>query len=347
MAQILCNKSGILFNCEFLPSSTALHSGEISHPFFAIPQKKLISLAGDWAAGRFTIEQSYLLYLSLLDSTDLIDWRSQAEFTSRTPAILSSNMESLIRIIGKINLITHPSFSLPKFVISHSTRDLSNSHHWIEIWHENYNDWMQSQRDSRAQAEYRAKVETREAALDRLIRKSYAANPESMGKVLAEWAAVVGEFPESTTESPFTHRQIPLSEYWKQIIRAAHDEDKLWRFPRSDIVELQDYCHERIQNSGIRGHMLFKLLREGLENYDTYAGLANFEITRGNTPFKILNEGESHYNAAIQTLISEAPTSEPKRESYASQFAYIQAKMKWQIAQKRAKVSFSTSSPTS
>ena len=127
----------------------------------------------------------------------------------------------------------------------------------------------------------------------------------------------------------------------------SDDVVKLWRFPRSDILELQDYCHERIQNSGIRGHLLFKLLREGLANYDTYAGLANFEITRGSTPFKILDENESQYNATIQTLISEAPVSEPKRESYASNFAYIQAKMKWQIAQKRINLTVSNSSNSS
>lgn len=332
MAQILCNKSGILFDCQFLPFS--LSGGELSHPFFSIPQKSLLNLTRSWASGQLSIEQSYLLYLSLLDSTDLIEWSSQTEFTSRTPAILSSNMESLIHCIGKINLITHPSFKLPRFHITRDTRTLANSHHWIEIWTDNCNDWVQSQKNVREREALQAKIEIRESALNRVIRSAYASDPARLGAYLAEWASLVGEFPAFEISHPISRKPIACDDYWKSIIRCAHDEDKLWRFPRSDIVELQEHCHEYIRNEDIRGHTLFKVLSQGLLKYDTYAGLSNFEIySDRNTPFRVVDEsaGESVYQATLQTIANDAPIDEPKLESYASKFAWMKAHMQWKI----------------
>lgn len=332
MAQILCNKSGILFNCEFLPLT--LHSRELSHPLFSVPQKKLLSLTGEWARGRLKLEESYLLYLSLLNSTDLIEWRDHATFTEKTPGILAANMESLIQCIGKINLINHPSFKLPKFIIHRDTASLTGSHHWIEIWLDNCNDWVSSQRDQRKREEIKARLEMRENALDRVIRSAYASDPKKTSALIAEWASIVAQFPSSTTPHPITKRPVPLAEYWKDIIRAAHDEDKLWRFPRTDIIELLEHCEEYIQNEGIRGHALFSLLRNGLKLYDTYAGLSNFEITRNpsSPTFTVISGEEETYVAAVQTMIDAAPSHEPKRESYASHFAWLKDHMKWKIA---------------
>lgn len=333
MAQILCNKSGILFNCEFLPLT--LHGREISHPLFAVPQKKLISLAGEWARGRLKIEESYLLYLALFNSTDLIEWRDHATFTEKTPAILAANMESLLQCIGKINLITSSSFRLPKFIIHRDTASLTGSHHWIETWIDGCNDWISSQKDSRKREEIKARIEIRETALDRMIRSAYASDPKKTSALIAEWASIVGQFPSGTIPHPISKRQVPLGEYWRDIIRAAHDEDKLWRYPRTDIIELLEHCEEYITNEGIRGHALFSLLRNGLKLYDTYAGLSNFEITRNpsSPTFNVIEKEEETYVAAVQTMIDAAPSHEPLRQSYASHFAWLKDHMKWKISQ--------------
>ena len=141
MARIVCSKSGVRFNCEHMP--TTLSSSSYTHPIFHVPQKRLIALAGQWAAQKLTTTESYLLYLALLDSTELIQWRTQASYHKGMDAIVSSNMEALLSIISKINLIKHPSFALPSFSINPSTHLLENSYHWIQAWVENYEDWYQ------------------------------------------------------------------------------------------------------------------------------------------------------------------------------------------------------------
>ena len=131
MAKIVCSKSGVIFNCEHMP--TTLSSSTYTHPLFHVPQKRLIALAGQWAAQKLTPTESYLLYLALLDSTELIQWRTQASYHKGMDAIVSSNMENLLSIIAKINLIHHPSFALPSFSINPSTHTLDYLIHSLHI----------------------------------------------------------------------------------------------------------------------------------------------------------------------------------------------------------------------
>ncbi len=145
MAKILCAYSGILFQCEHMPM--ALSQREYHHPLFNVPKKKLLALTGEWSRHRLSETESYLLYLSLLHSTDLILWRTPAKYTERTRSIIANNMESLVQIIGKIDLISHPAFTLPHFAIGPDTADLSNSYHWINAWLSNYEDWEQGLKD--------------------------------------------------------------------------------------------------------------------------------------------------------------------------------------------------------
>jgi hypothetical protein len=120
MAKVTCSKSGTYFSCEFMPF--ALTSKDLVHPLFHTPQKKLLSLAGVWSAGKLSATESYLLFLSLLDSTSLVQWRSHAQYTEKTDQIIANNMHGLIDIIGKINLIQHPNFNLLLLVaIWHAT----------------------------------------------------------------------------------------------------------------------------------------------------------------------------------------------------------------------------------
>ena len=141
MAKIICAYSGVEFACEYLPF--AISSREIAHPLFSVQKHKLLSLASVWAEGKLPPTESYLLYLSLLNSTGLLEWRTPAQYTSKTNAIIANNMEQLIHIVGKIDVIKHPSFVLPHFVISTDTATLDNSYNWIQLWNQNYNDWAE------------------------------------------------------------------------------------------------------------------------------------------------------------------------------------------------------------
>lgn len=333
MAKLSCSKSGIVTQVEHLP--LAFSAPEFQHPMFQVPQKKLIGLASTWASGTLSDTESYLLYLALLDSTSLIHWRSPARLTPHTSSVVASNMESLLHIIGKINLIHHPSFTLPSFAISPETADLANSNHWIASWTSNYREWYDSHLDSAAREELKVRLDHREEALTRMIRS--ATPVERYASVLADWAAIAGQFPQETTPHPISGQPIELSEYWKHIIRSAGNDDRLWKFPRKDIVELIDHCEDNIPHGNIYAHTLMKYLREGLRKYDGYDLFGDIDLSasvvRSGTAFAVMPREASVYETNMAAISMTAPETEPKRLSYKTHFEWFKAYTKWKVSQ--------------
>lgn len=334
MAQITCAKSGVVFSCEHMPMS--LSSREYAHPLFSIPKKRLIALAAKWASGELTHTQNYLLYLSLLDSTELIIWRTPAAYTPKTQSIVANNMESLLHIIGKIDVISHPSFALPKFAITSDTCSLENSHYWIESWVENYNDWYDGLKDSSRREQYKALLGHREESLQRLIKTAYT-KPEDLANSLATWAELAGDFPEFQITHPITHNKVRVSDYWKQIIRACAHDDAIWKYPKSDLSELIDHCEEHVIHGSIYASSLMRLLRNGLRKQEDYLGFGDVDLAGKTTSFVILNPSDSAEDANKLAAIQSAPTSEPKPHNYPNKFSYMKARANWDMAQRFAK----------
>lgn len=329
MAKLQCAKSGITFSVEHLPITIPL-STPIYHPFFSLPQKSLISLAGQWAAAKLTETESYLLYLSLLDSTELIKWRAPATYNVRTAAAIASNMESLLHIIAKINLITHPSFTLPSFVISPDTADLGNSSHWITAWTDNYREWYDSYLTSHQREELKEAINHREEALQRLIKSSTPV--ERYAALLADWAAIAGQFPDFSITHFKSGKSILIGDYWKSIIRAAHDDDRIWEFPRADIVELIEHCEDKIVHGNIYAHTLMRHLRDALKKYDDYCGFGDWTIAGKPTAFTIMRESDGVQETNLAALVQTAPEAEPRKHQYRTTLEWLKAYTKWSVA---------------
>ena len=343
MSNILCNKSGILFHCEYMPIS--LSNREYYHPLFTLPKKRLLALAGDWAVGKIPKTESYLLFLALLDSTSLIQWRQPARYTDKTNAIVANNMENLLHIIGKIDVIKHPTFTLPQFVISYDTGDLSNVHHWIQTWIGIYNDWHTGYKFAATER----LLERREQALEKLIRSEHVVAADKNNKILlatndklginiAEWAADAGSFPKSLMTHPFIHTPITISDYWKQIIRASIDMSKIWYYPQKDIEELIDHSEDYISHGSIYAHTLMARLKGGLQKKADFESFGDFDLDSEDTRFTLLDAETDNYTVNKMAAINAAPKDEPKRENYATHFLYIKAKLNWSLAAKNSAI---------
>ena len=326
MAKILCGYSSIEFSCEHLPLS--LYSREVTHPLFHVSKKKLLSLAAQWSTGKLTPTESYLTYLSLLHSTGLIEWRTPASYTSKTNAIIANNMEQLIHIVGKIDVIKHPSFVLPHFVIGTDTSNLENSYHWIQIWNQNFTDWMDNVKDHSNDQE----LIRREAGLQKLIKSSHK-NIEDYPKILAAWAATAGDFP--TFKVKVNGVSMELCDYWESIIIKCAKEETIFQVPESDLRELIEHCEDNIIAEGsIYAMALMKYLRNGAAMQKNYLGLGDIDLSsQAGTAYRILSPTTSAEDANIQNMIDTAPTKEPMKHMYPDLISYIKAKGRWTIAQ--------------
>lgn len=325
--KILCAYSGIEFSCEHFPAS--LYSRETSHPIFNIPQKKLLSYMGKWATlNALTPTDSYLLFLALLKSTDLVDFRVPVERTEQTNSIIATNMEALAKTVSRLNTVYTPSVVFPRYVISPDTRTLANIHFWIENWNDTYQDFLDGYRSTHESQ----KLIQREHALERMIKNPHKPI-SSIAPQLAEWAALAGSFPVFLIKSPFTGMNISCSDYWKIIISKCANEESIFSIRRKDIEELLEHCEEFIPVGSIFSNALFKTLRHALERQRNFLGLGDLDIGR-TISYKILEETDSIESANIQAMIASAPDHCPDPKEYPNKLLYLKAKMRWEMAQR-------------
>jgi hypothetical protein len=318
MAKILCASSGIEFTCEHFPAF--LTSRECSHPIFSLSQKKLLSYYPKWEAAQLTPTDSYLLFLALLNSTELVQFRVPAHRTTTTDAIVANNMEDLVQIVSKMSIIKATILALPQFVISPETKTLDTAHYWIAAWESCYEEFQSGYTANRR----KEKIYEREAYLEKLIKDGkeethYAAS-------LAEWASLAGGFPDSN-QIPTPFGPMTLAEYWKLIIRKCARAESIFQITAVDLEDLIEHCEDNIDAGSIYAHALFKLLRDGRAKQQNFLGLGDL----GN--YKILQENDSVEDANKLVLIQTAPTEMPSPLNYPNRLAYLKDKAKWDMAQ--------------
>lgn len=321
--QIKCAYSGISFSCEHFPAT--LNNGESHHPIFSIPQKSLFQYARKWAARELTDTDSYLLYLALLNSTDLLEWRIHAIRTPRTVQMVESNMASLLHIVGKINLISHPSFVLSHIAITQETRDFSNSRHWMENWESAVVDFNNGYKE----AKLRDKLVEREHRIERLVRDSNKPI-EDYARHLADWAEMASAFPTYVVR--VDNKPIPINEYWKSIIVACCKEERIFLIPKEHIEKLLEHMEDNLMAGSTAANVTFKLVRSGLKKQHNYLGLGEIDLS-DSPKYTIISDESTIQDANVMAMINSAPLHRPTKEQYPSQIAYLRAKVKWDMKQ--------------
>lgn len=315
--KILCGKSGILFKTEYFPFVS--DTGTINHPVFQIPQHKLLSLVPKWSKGELNQVDTYLYFLSLLDSTGQVEFRTHCKPTEETIQILSNNLEFLIQIVGALNCIRHPEFVVTKICITKENNTLDNVHYWLQTWQQNIDDFKQGY----ANQELRSLITKRELALEKLIKTPY--KDSQLSSQIASWAELAGAFPKFETLTPFG--LIPICDYWKLIIRKCMKAESIFSIPTKDITELIEHCEDNIEHGTIYSHTLMSILREGRDKQNSFLGLGDLS----SPSFVLLDSPDSVEQANLQLLVQTAPTVEPKLLDYPSRFEWLKAHTKWKL----------------
>lgn len=324
--KILCSLSSLEFTCEHFPGT--FYSKETFHPIFHLEQKRLLPYLRKWSTNELTPVDSYLLFLALLKSSELVHFRVPVFRNDKTDSIVYNNMEYLAKTVIKLNTVVNPGVIFPSMEITPETRFLQNVHYWIENWDEAHQEFLSGKRrdyDDR-------KLVKREAALTRLIRNPHK-NPSQYARDIAEWAAVAGDFPQykTKTKSPFSGLPISLSDLWKEIIIRCCKNELLYSIPKADLEDLLTHCEEHISVGSIHSHTVFSVLRKALEKHKNFLDLGDMDLK---TNYTMLEDSTSVGDANMIALINSAPEEEPRREQYPTNFKYLQAKLRWDMAQK-------------
>lgn len=333
--KILCAISGIEFQCEHFPAY--LTSREVTHPIFNLSQRKLLSFIPKFSAGELTETDSFLLFVALLHSSDLAEFRVPCKRTALTSGIVYNQMEDLVLCIGKLNLIKHPSFQAPRVAITSDTANLENIEFWIANWENSIDEW----RDGYATYNQSRDLIMRETALEKLIKSPH--REIQLATQIADWAELAGAFPTSTTlvnSAPIT-----IASYWKQIIRKCINKEAIFAIPLPDLNELIEHCEEYIPHGTIYAHTLMEMLRSGRDKNKSFLGLGDWDLTSSSITYKILSDSDSVESANFEAMCMSAPTSEPSILDYPSRFAWLKAKVKWDMVQSQMRKEVNIDSP--
>jgi hypothetical protein len=320
---VSCQYSGIEFTVEnFAKSKVAA-----VHPLFYAKQSFLLSRTTDWAAGRFNEVERRIYFLSLLNSTELIEFRVPAVPADSTVQL---NMESLIRFIGWQSAISSPRLVLPRFVVSPETRQLPNVKHWLEAW------W-----DSKAEFEngyitttQLTKLRNREAALEKLI-KNAALKTDDYAGMLGAWAVEASNCPAA------------IKEYWISLFKLKGFD--IYNAKRVDLEEMLEHMEDNLEQGSIYAHNTLKHIRILLAKNKTGLNFGlgipdedaekedflNLSLPVKELEFRIVEDSIETHNKNV--AIAAAPTNEPQMRDFAgNRLAYLKAKAKWNLAQKRS-----------
>lgn len=315
--RVYCRYSGIEFQVENFGSSKI----EGIHPAFYAKQSFLLSRTTDWAAARLNEKERRILFLSLLHSTDLVEFRVTAAPNDSTVQL---NMESLIRFIGWQSAVMSPRLVLPRFVISPETKTLPNVKHWLATWWDAKNEFE----DGYMTQSQLAKLRNREVALERLI-KNAAKTTEDYASLLAAWAL-------EATNAP-----LALREYWTELFRLK--SIAIYNARTVDLEELVEHMEENLEHGSIYAHEAMKHLRiilaKNKVGLNFGLGIPDEELERldflslQKDPFTIVEDEIETHNK--QLLIANAPSEEPTMRDFAgNRVKYLQARARWNLAQK-------------
>lgn len=331
--KILCGLSSIEYDVQHFPGY--LTSRESYHPVFDIPQRTLLTRGfHKWSAGELTETDSYLLYLALFNSTDLVKWHTPARRNLLTRSVVAANMESLVRAIDKINLVSHPSFVVHHIAITSDTADFSASPIWIDNWHNNYAAFVSGYKDEVKHD----KLARKERHMDKLLDRLETGDIEKLARIIADWTEMVAEFPAFAVL--INNQRTTLAEYWKGIIIKCAKQEGVFTIPESDLMELYSHCEECSSLHGSTyGRTLMTILRSGLKRLDDPFDLNTIDFDIKHPGFVILSkkQANSTEEANIAAMIAAAPEKLPLESDigtlYPSKIAYLRAKARWDAAE--------------
>ena len=263
MARVRCMYSGIEFKAEYVNIGIDFY-----HPIFAAKRKVLDRLYKKHIVEELDSTESYLLLCAYLKESDKVIFSFPPSLDlgdTKNLNMISTSIPRLIRIIDQSRLIRENKyFPEPKYKITRENRELSQLPNWLKAWE----DVLQERREGARDHILERELDKLESKLEYMI-KSSGLEPESYGKILADWASRIACFPSDRKEE------------WKELILKCYKKDIMLRINSVDQVkELRDYCILNVDKAAgsIHSHELFKVLDLGITNHSSFLGDMSISI---------------------------------------------------------------------
>lgn len=292
-----------LTNIEYTSSGFNAFAISSKHPMFSANFDTLLSVAEGWRADKLTASERRVLFVSLLDSTGLCEFKCAATPSDTT---VQRFMEFLI-VTATWKHAIGDRIPLSRIAINHDTRSLENIGNWL-------NNWNTTQREfalgSHMQA-VRDKIAKSQEKLLKLLRDNRG-DSTLYRKHLAKWFMVASNAP------------LPLYEYWTSLFTLQRPQ--IWEASLTDLEELKEHCEHNIPMNSTYAMHTYRLLCELV--VDRREGVLG-ALSGSMETYTIVQEDTEVYN--IQVAAEQASAEEPVERDYVTKGSYLVARARWKL----------------
>ena len=311
---VYCQYSGVQFDISGFGGTKLTYV----HPIFSAEPNWLLSRMGSWAAQKYNEEESKLLFLALLHSTELVEFRATAMPENN---VVQLNMEPLARICAWMYGLSRAQLVLPKFIVQQDNRRMLNVKHWIATWYEARKDYE----DGYNKFILDRKLAGKEEALERLIKNSQRTTDDYAG-LLATWALQASSAPKG------------IGDYWRELFLLKGL--KVYSARTVDLQELVDHMEEALEHGSIFAAATMKhlriLLKKNQAGLNYGLGITDEDLAEiESSPFTIVEGSIEEHNMHVVAASAPIEQPQPHHAIYqGSRVAYLRAKAAWDLAQR-------------
>lgn len=324
--KVVCPISGIeTFHGPYFKNEPAV---TMPDAMFFVPIRGLLARARKWKAGEYSETERKLLFLALLDKTELITWELPAQ---PLPATVQKNMEYAFKIAAWLDIAgaVQNIKSMPKYRVSEHNRDLTNIGYFLHSIEELRTEWMRS--SSRRHLE--AILEQRQAVLAKLIHSPYRKWTQRDYSIQASWAMDTAEVPKERKEE------------WTKIL-SIHTAEEAFLCDKDELLDMRDWLERELTLPGSIGMGSgFSMTQKVLDHIRWLVNLREGgmlaylggELGAPANTFSIKVEEVSSANPEMEVLEIETklvqegvPLVEPKKDAFKNRLSdYYKARAKW------------------
>lgn len=350
--KLFCPFSGIRYSLDTFKLSS-FKEQKIPHPFLSFPLNTVLGTSLPAFANETIFgEDLHLFGTYLLLKLPIERWNfpllEKAPLDYWIPFWLS-NVEKLAGIVKRLD------GKRPKDLISFSVHTeeglapLSNLSDWIAEAHIALNAFHApiSEEARKRNKDFRANLNETEFSteeqcnfiIEKILRGSISSSREKQKfpELIANWAARVGNFPNSTFRTSNGERKT-IRNFWKEIIQNAFDLGATGKgysniltsdITVDDLDELQEHCMESIPSGTLHSRALWEelgKLKEVILEFKspTKSSDLSIEVLTSSDIESIM--GEVSHVSPVPSLLNDDPDM-PRKEDYPSLSSFVKAKM--------------------
>lgn len=351
--KLTCPYSGLPYQ---VPGVEFKKSSLIPHPFLSLDLNEVLgSMLPRFAREDLTQDETHLFGTYLLTKLPIESWGFPL-LSKATPfywnAFWLKNIQHLASTVKRLS--GKKPKNLPTFrLICESQDDSINPLSQLKEWLDTANSCISeyyapiSEEALKRNKTFRANLSEEQftseeqcnAVIEKILRGSLSTprEKEKFPELVANWAAQVGDFPNSIFRTASGERKT-LRNFWKEIIRNCFDLGTSGRgytailtsdVTIADLKELQEHCMENIPTGTLQSRALWEELGKLTEVIMEFKAPQNIsdisiDILSSNDLASIL-EDVSHV-APIPSLVNDDPDA-PRKEDYPSLSSFVKAKM--------------------